>query len=195
MRELALKRVLPSQLQRVLSRKDQPLSGAIVVETCLAPLAKFQRAWIASPAPRAAVQHLYSWHCSRARGRRACLPAHAAALAVRRGPRAPWGTGRGSRNSMKISARRDSDHTRRRAGLARPPDLSTVPMPAPSRRYGDGLPVVFQRLSVATGLTARGAAFARPGGGPDAVWRSPDLSIGDRPRDSADARRPRRGRF
>ena len=120
---------------------------------------------------------------------------HAATLAVRRGPRAPWGTGRGSRNSMKISARRDSDHTRRRAGLARPPDLSTAPMPAPSRRYGDGLPVVFQRLSVATGLTARGAAFARPGGGPDAVWRSPDLAIGDRPRGSVDARRPRRGRF
>ena len=125
---------------------------------------------------------------------RACRP-HAATLAVRRGPRAPWGTGRDSRNSMKISARRDSDHTRRRAGLARPPDLSTVPMPAPSRRYGDGLPVVFQRLSVATGLTARGAAFARPGGGPDAVWRSLDLAIGDQPRGSVDARRPRRGRF
>ena len=50
-------------------------------------------------------------------------------------------------------------------------------MPARSRCYGGGLPVVFQRLSVATGLTARGAAFARPGGGPDAVWRSPDLAI------------------
>ena len=124
---------------------------------------------------------------------RACW--HAAALAVRRGPRASWGTGRGNRNSMKISARRDSDHALRRTGLARPPDLSTAPMPAPSRRYGDGLPVVFQRLSVAKGLTARGAAFARPGGGPDAVWRSPDLAIGDRPRDSVDARRPRRGRF
>ena len=143
----------------------------------------------------AACSHMYSCLCSRGRRPRACLPAHAAALAVRRGPRAPWGTGRDSRNSMKISARRDSDHALRRTGLARPPDLSTVPMPAPSRRYGDGLPVVFQRLSVAKGLTARGAAFARPGGGPDAVWRSPDLAIGDRPRDSVDARRPRRGRF
>ena len=51
---------------------------------------------------------------------RACW--HAAALAVRRGPRASWGTGRGNRNSMKISARRDGDHARR-AGLARPPDV------------------------------------------------------------------------
>ena len=34
-------------------------------------------------------------------------------------------------------------------------------------------------MSVAKGLTARGAAFARPGGGPDAVWRSPDLAIGN----------------
>ena len=122
MRELALKRVLPSQLQRVLSSEDQPLSGAIVVETCLAPQPKFQRASTHRRLRGAACSHLCSWLCSRGRRRRACLPAHAAALAVRRGPRAPWGTGRGSRNSMKISARRDGDHARR-AGLARPPDV------------------------------------------------------------------------
>ena len=44
LRELALKRVLPSQLNARDDAQDQPLSGAIVVETCLAPLAKFQQA-------------------------------------------------------------------------------------------------------------------------------------------------------
>ena len=69
---------------------------------------------------------------------------------------------------MKISARRDSDHAKAR--WTRPAarrTSSTAPMPARGRRYGGGLPVVFQRLSVATSLAARGVAFARPGGGPD----------------------------
>ena len=53
---LVIKRVLPSQLYARDDAQSQPLSGAIVVETCLAPLAKFQQAWIASPAPRGRMQ-------------------------------------------------------------------------------------------------------------------------------------------
>ena len=181
----------------MLSRKDQPLSVAIAVETCLAPLAKFQHASNASPAPRGrSAAHLYSCLCSRARRRRACLLAAGSRLSGAPRDVRTRETGRGGRNSMKISARRDGDHARRAGSRPAARRTSSIaPVPARSRCYGGGLPVVFQRLSVATGLAARGAAFARPGGGPDAVWRSPDLAIGDRPRDSVDARRPRRGRF
>ena len=121
LRELALKRVLPSQLDARAEQRRPASERCYCVQTCLAPQPKFQRASTHRRLRGAACSHLCSWLCSKGGAdARACW--HAAALAVRRGPRASWGTGRGNRNSMKISARRDGDHARR-AGLARPPDV------------------------------------------------------------------------
>ena len=83
----------------MLSRKDQPLSGAIALRHASHPNRSFNELQrIADFAgPHAAT--FAAGSAGPGADARACW--HAAALAVRRGPRASWGTGRDGRNWHK----------------------------------------------------------------------------------------------